>query len=540
VTNSTEGWVQTGNADAAEEYDVVVVGAGMGGIYGVHRLRQQGLSVLCLEAAGGVGGVWYHNAYPGARVDVESVSYCYFFDPELYQEWHWTERYAAQPEILRYLNHVTDRFGVRPHIRFNTRVSAATWDPETHRYRIETEAGETFNGRFLVMATGQLSRARKPAFEGLDDFTGEWVQTSQWHDVAYEGKRVGVIGSGSSGVQCFTAVAPVAEHAYMFQRTANYSIPANNRPADPVRFQRLAGKVGQVWEEIIASPGGIILPPVAGKASDFPLEQQQAMMEERWAFGGQSMLGIFSDQGIDPDVNRMVSDFVRQKSRERIDDPELAEKMMCYSYPIGVRRICIDTGYYELFNSDNVTLVDIKEDPIERITATGIQLRSGKHVELDTIMFALGFNAFTGALDEAGVTNEHGKHPSDNWQRGPRTFLGLMTTGFIVTGPLSPSVLANMNLANVQHMDLIGDLIQHMDDHGYTRVEPTVEAEDAWTAYAASIAEPLLRRAHDNYMVHVNKDDGSRFFIPFAGGVGTYVQRCSEVVASGYQGFDFK
>jgi cation diffusion facilitator CzcD-associated flavoprotein CzcO len=529
---------------AGADYDVIVVGAGMGGIYGIHRFREQGLSVLGIEAASGVGGVWFHNAYPGARVDVESVNYCYFFDPELYQEWEWSERYAAQPEILRYLNHVTDKYGIREHIMFETRVSGAVWDPEANYYSVTTEAGETFTARFLVMATGQLSKARKPDFDGIDDFTGEWVQTSQWRDVPLEGKRVGVIGTGSSGVQAITVIGGIAEQTYVFQRTANFSIPAHNRPADPKRYARLAAKVPEVWDEILDSPGGIILPPVMGKAGDYPPEQQQAILEERWAFGGQSLLGLFADQGVDPEVNEMVSEFVRQKSRERINDPVLAEKLMCTTYPIGVRRICIDTGYYERFNQDNVHLVDILEDPIERITATGIQLRSGEHIELDTIVFALGFNAFTGALDEAGVTNEHGKHPSENWSRGPRTFLGLTTTEFpnlfIITGPGSPSVLANMNLANVQHMDFVGDLIAYMDQHGYTRVEPTKEAEDAWTEHAFSIAEPLLRRAHDNYMVHVNEDDGSRVFIPYAGGVGQYVQKCNEVAASGYEGFSFK
>ncbi|MDV6212763.1 NAD(P)/FAD-dependent oxidoreductase [Rhodococcus erythropolis] len=529
---------------AGPEYDVIVVGAGMGGIYGIHRFRQQGLSVIGIEAASDVGGVWFHNAYPGARVDIESDNYCYFFDPELYQEWQWSERYAAQPEILRYLNHVADKYGVRDHIRFNTRVESAVWDAEANQYAVTAEGGDVLTSRFLVMATGQLSKARKPAFDGIDDFQGEWVQSSQWRDVPLEGKRVGVIGTGSSGVQAITVIGGIAEQTYVFQRTANYSIPAQNRPADSNRFARLAAKVPDVWDEIIASPGGLILPPVMGKASDFPPEQRQAILEERWAFGGQSLLSVFSDQGVDPEVNEMVSEFVRQKSRKRIDDPVLAEKLMCTTYPIGVRRICIDTGYYERFNQDNVHLVDIREDPIERITQTGIQLRSGEHIDLDTIVFALGFNAFTGALDNARVTNERGRHPSDRWARGPRTFLGLTTCEFpnlfIITGPASPSVLSNMNLANVQHMDFVGDLIAYMDEHGYTRVEPTKEAEDAWTDHAYAVAEPLLRRAHDNYMVHVNQDDGTRVFIPYAGGVGQYVEKCKEVVANDYEGFSFK
>ncbi|GGL11493.1 flavin-containing monooxygenase [Nocardia jinanensis] len=532
--------------DPAQVYDVIVVGAGMGGIYAVHRFASQGLSVLGLEGAPDVGGVWYHNAYPGARVDIESANYCYFFDPELYREWHWTERYAAQPEILAYLNFVADRYDVRRHIRFNTYMTSGQWDDEAKRYTVTTEHGETFTARFLVMTTGQLSKPRKPDFPGLDDFTGQWYQTSRWphEDVDLAGKRIGVIGTGSSGVQAITAIAPIAGHLTVFQRTPNYSVPAYNRSADQRKHERMAAAVEQVWEELLDTPGGLILPPGRGDSRQYTHEQKLQMLEERWAFGGQSLLSLFSDQPVDPETNELVAEFVRDRVRDIVTDPQTAEALVPDQYPIGVRRLCIDTGYYETFNRDNVSLVDIKADPITRITPGGIELASGAEIELDIIVFALGFNAFTGALDEAGVRDENGRSPSDNWHRGPRTYLGLTTTGFpnlfLVTGPGSPSVLANMNVANVHHIDFVGALIAFMTERGYERVEPTPSAEETWTAHAASLAEPLLRRHHDNYMVHVNRDDGTRVFIPYAGGFHDYVKHVEKVVRDNYAGFAFK
>lgn len=527
-------------------FDVIVVGAGIGGIYAVHRFVSQGLSVLGLEGAPDVGGVWYHNAYPGARVDIESANYCYFFDPELYREWRWSERYAAQPEILSYLNFVADRYDVRRYIRFNTYMTGGQWDGAANRYVVTTEHGDTVTCRYLVMTTGQLSKPRKPDFEGLDDFRGHWYQTSRWphQPVELEGKRVGVIGTGSSGVQAITAIAPIAGHLTVFQRTPNYSVPAYNRSADKRKYERMAATVRETWDEILTTPGGLILPPGRGDSSQYSYEEKQQILEERWAFGGQSLLSLFSDQGVDAETNELVAEFVRNRVRDIVEDPKVAETLVPDEYPIGVRRLCIDTGYYETFNRPNVSLVDIKADPIARITPNGIALAGGSEIELDIVVFALGFNAFTGALDEAGIRNEDGLSPSDKWKRGPRTYLGLTTTGFpnlfLITGPGSPSVLANMNVANVHHIDVVGDLITYMTEHGYQRVEPTAEAEAAWTEHAASIAEPMLRRKHDNYMVHVNRDDGSRVFIPYAGGFNDYVAQVDAAVKDNYAGFTFK
>ncbi len=533
-----------GGAPGEDAFDVVVVGAGMGGIYGIHRFRQQGLSVLGIEGAPDVGGVWYHNAYPGARVDVESEYYCYMFDRELYVDWKWKERYASQPEILAYLNHVADRFDVRRHICFNTWVTGARWSPAENRWFVQTDDGRTRTSRYLVMASGQLSKARDPDFAGLADFHGEWYQTSHWprQQVDLIGKRVAVIGTGSSGVQAITAIAPQVEHLHVFQRTPNYSAPAHNRPTDAERFDRLAVRLDTAWGEVLRAPAGNLFPPTAGPAGSYTAEEQQKLLEQRWAFGGQPMLSTFSDQGVDAGVNAVVSEFVRSKIRQKIDDPAVAAKLLPDAYPIGVRRMCVDTGYYETFNRDNVTLVSLRDEPIERLTATGIQTRD-RHVELDVIVFAIGFEAFTGALDVADLRNEEDERPQDGWRRGPRTYFGLMTGGFpnlfLITGPGSPSVLANMNAANVQHLDFVAELIAHADARGARRVEPREEAIEAWTAQSAAAAANLIRRQVDNYMVHVNRDDGSRVFIPYAGGFGDYVTRIAAEAASGYPGLCF-
>ena len=529
---------------SAEEYSVVVVGAGMGGIYALHRFAELGYDVHGFEGAAGVGGVWYHNGYPGARVDVESHSYSFMFDEELYAGWEWSERYSAQPEILRYLNYVADRLDVRRDLSLSTWVSSAQWRPDKNKYLISTDTGRTVWARYLIMATGNLSRPRTPAFEGLDDFEGEWYQSSHWPQtpVAIEGRRVAVIGTGSSGVQAATEIAKTASHLYVVQRTPNYSIPAHNGPADKRKRDRLAAKILQFRDETYATPVGYVMQGFAGRADDFLPEQQQQILESRWAFGGQTLLGTFTDQGTDIRVNDIVAQFVRSKIRDMIDDPVLTEKLMPTAYPIGIRRLCIDTGYYPIFNQSNVTLVDLRSDPIDLITRTGIKTQHNEY-DIDLIVFALGFEAFTGAIDQANVRNEYGHQPSDRWKYKPRTHLGIMTHGFpnlfMLTGPQSPSVLANFFTGNNQHVDFVADILARAAESGATRIEPSLEAEEQWGAHCNGIAEPLLRRAVDNYMVHVNRYDGSRFFIPYAGGFDRYVKEVDKVVADDYRGFEF-
>lgn len=526
------------------DFDVIVVGAGMGGIYAIHRLLREGLSVQGFEGAPGVGGVWHHNSYPGARVDVEGYYYSYHFDPGLFREWHWSERYPSQPELEAYLNFAADRYGVKPHIAFDNWVTEAQWVEDGRYYRVTTDAGRVVTARYLVMATGQLSKPRRPGFPGLDDFAGEWVQTSHWPKptIPLDGRRIAVVGTGSSGVQTIVAVAPVAEHLTVFQRTPNYSAPAYNAPVSDDTHASYADRAGAIWDYIIHSGGGGGFPVGIVKATQLTPQEQQERLEEHWAWGGQAMVAVFPDQGTDIETNRIVSEFVEQKVRAIVADPVTAEALAPNAYPIGTKRVAVDLGYYETYNRDNVTLIDVNADPIERIIPEGIRTAGGDH-PVDLIIFALGFDAFTGSLDNANIRNAKGLQPSDGWKRGPRTYLGLMTRGFpnlfIMTGPGSPSVLANMFSGNVHHGDYIAELLAWMRDNGHTRIEPSGVAQDEWTAHVQAVATPFIRLSVDNYLVHVNADDGSRVFIPYIGGFARYFEACAEVAADGYRGFEF-
>lgn len=530
-------------ADSDEQLcDVFVVGAGIGGLYAVHRFREDGYSVVGVEAASDVGGVWFHNRYPGARVDVDSTDYCYFFSQELYGEWQWSERYASQGELLRYMLFVVDRFDLRRLIRFDTRLVAAEWRGE--RWHLETSAGERFSAQFLVMASGNLSAARRPDFPGLDSYRGEWVQTSHWPDrpVAIKGRRVGVVGTGSSGVQVIPVVAQEAQHLHVFQRSPNFSVPAQNAGPDIETWQRISADVAGTWATFLASKAGSSLSVAERPLAAYEGAAVEAELERRWAAGGHSMGSVFSDQTTNPGTNAIVADFVRGKIRSIVKDRAVAEKLCPTDHPIGTRRLCVDTDYYATYNRDNVTLVDVREAPITGLYEGGIRTKA-RDYELDLVIFAIGFEAFTGQLDRVAFRNEKGEAPTDRWTRGPRTYLGLMTCGFpnlfLPTGPGSPSVLANMFAGNEYHVNWISRLMSHMRDKGLTTVTPTTEAEEAWTRHVAEVAQPLLRRQVRNYMVHVNADDGSRVFIPYAGGFDRYVRRCEEIAQAGYDGLAF-
>ncbi len=526
----------------ADEYDVVVVGAGFGGVYGIHRFRQDGLSVLGIEGGSGVGGVWFHNRYPGARVDIDSVVYCYHISNEIYRGWKWKERYAAQPELLEYINYVADTLDLKKHILFNTWMTAGEWQPAEKRYVIKTSTGRTIRAKFLVMATGQLSEARKPPFPGLDEFKGEWVQTSHWPDreVKLAGRRIGIIGTGSSGVQAVPRLAEQARHLTVFQRSPNYSVPAQNKPLDEATWEMVGADVPAEKARLLKHFGAQHRPRGTQPASAFTPEEQQAMIEKQWNAGGHAMSAIFSDQTTNAASNELVAEFVRNKIRQTVKDPVVAEKLCPKDHPIGTRRLCLDIGYHETYNRDNVTLVDVREAPIERITATGIQTRDGKHYELDLIVFAIGFDAFKGAVNSANIRNEHGRAPTDHWDRGPQTLLGLMTSGFpnlfMVAGAGSTSVLANMVMVDEHHVDWIADCIQHLKKNGLQSIEPEVGAERDWSQFVADAAGKILRLNVNNYMVHVNKD-GSRVFMPYVGGFDKYVALADASAAKGYEGF---
>ncbi|MEU7815143.1 NAD(P)/FAD-dependent oxidoreductase [Pseudonocardia sp. NPDC049154] len=531
--------------DVSIETDVLVVGAGIGGLYGVHRFREQGLSVLGIEGAGGVGGVWRHNRYPGARVDVDSTDYCYHFSSELWEKWTWSERFAAQPELEAYLNFVADTLDLRGLFRFHTWVTGAQWDPEIARYHVSTSTGSSVRCRFLVLATGQLSAARTPDFPGLERFRGEWVRTSHWpeREVALADRRIGVIGTGSSGVQAIPVLAQEARELVVFQRTPNYVVPARNRGLDAGLVRRIGADLAAEREHLTRhTPGGSTIPVATRPTGDYDAAARRALLERQWEEGGQGMVFLFTDQAVDRAANDVVAEFVREKVRLLVEDPDTARRLVPDRYPIGTRRLALDTGYYQTFARDHVTLVDVTEDPIVEFTETGIRTEQGHH-GLDLVVFALGFHAFRGAVDSVGVRNEHGASPTDGWAEGPRTLLGLMTPGFpnlfTPTGVGSPSVLANLFVQNEYAMDWIGDCIAHLDARGLRTVEATPEAAAEWTAHVAEMAEPLLRRQVPNYMVQVTPG-GERVFLPYVGGMARYTSAADRVAANGYEGFTLR
>jgi cation diffusion facilitator CzcD-associated flavoprotein CzcO len=532
-----------------EHFDVVVVGAGLGGIYAVHKFSKEGLKVVAFEKSDEIGGVWNYNRYPGARVDVDSIEYTYSFSAELYREWKWAERYASQADLLAYLNHVVDRFDLRGLIRTGTAVTSAQWAPEEQRYIITAGEGQVVSARFLVMATGNLSEPRDATLPGLEDFKGLALRSSRWpkEGVDLAGKRVGIVGTGSSSVQATPVIAEQAEHLYVFQRTAHYSVPAQNGPLDEEQWKSYwpdpPGMLRSHWKgtKLFGAEGSRSPLGAPRPAADYTPEEQQARLEAQWEIGGQRLHVVFADQTTNKAANDIVANFVRNKIRQTVKDPALAEKL-CPTYPIGTRRLIMDIGYYEAWNRDNISLVDIRESPIERVTETGIQTRDG-HYELDVIVLALGFKAFIGEIDLAGVRNEKGLSPTSGWSKGPRTLLGLMTAGFpnffTLTGPGSPSVLANLFLQNEYHVDWVADCIRYLDEHGYSSIEPEEAAQDAWTARVAEAALRLLRLQGNDYMVHRN-DDGTRVFIPWSGGVDAYTQAADGAAANGYEGFKLR
>jgi cyclohexanone monooxygenase len=524
--------------------DVAVIGAGLGGIYASYRFREQGLSVIGIEGASGFGGVWYHNGYPGSRVDTDSVDYCYLFSKDIFEGWQWSERYAAQPELLEYLNWVAARLDVAPMFRFGSWLREARWSSADSRWHLVTDEADRIACRFLVMCTGNLSEPKPVKFPGLERFQREWVQTNRWprRDVPLAGRRVAIVGTGSSGVQAVPVVAAVAKHLYVFQRTPHYAVPARNGPPEPGLQEAIAGRLAAHKEEALAQPtlprGITIRQPLGAYAP----EEQRAMLERQWEYGGHGMSYLFSDIGTDWATNAVVADFVKQKIRRTVNDPVLAEKLIP-DYPIGTRRLCLDIGYYETFNRDNVTLVDMRETPIETITETGIRT-TDRDYDVDLVIFALGFKPFLGAADRAGVRNEQGQSPREAWARGPRTVFGLMTPGFPnlfhPTNAGSPSVLGPLFLQNEFHADWIADCIAYMKRSHYTIVEATEGGADEWGRKCAVWAEQMLRRQVDNYMVHVNGDDGTRVFQPWAAGMATYVPEVRAMTARNYEGFAFR
>jgi len=527
----------------ARDVDAVVVGAGLAGLYMLHQLRGLGLSVRVFEAGSGVGGTWYWNRYPGARCDVESIEYSYSFSRELEQDWEWSERYPSQPEILRYLDHVADRFDLRRDIQLDTRVTAATYDEAGGRWTVTTDRGDEVSAQFCILATGCLSAAKTPEVPGLDTFRGDWYHTGHWphQGVDFTGRRVGVVGTGSSGVQSIPVIADQAAHLVVFQRTPNFSLPARNKPLDPEARAAVKASYPALRERARRSYAGIAVPAPTESALAVDPAERRRRYEAAWEAGGlMSMTTTFADLIIDKTANDTAADFIRSKIHEIVDDPDVAEALAPTDHPFGTKRPCLDTGYFETFNRDDVTLVDLRRTPIVEIVPTGIRTTEAVH-ELDGLVFATGFDAMTGSVLRIDIRGRGDNRLREKWSAGPRTYLGLATAGFpnlfIVTGPGSPSVLSNMVVSIEQHVDWITDCISFLRANGVGVIEPTVESEDAWVDHVNELANGTLFPTANSWYVGANVPGKPRVFMPYVGGLPVYRATCDGVAADGYRGF---
>ena len=528
----------------SRRFDAIIVGAGVGGLYAIYRLRKLGLKLCAFEAGGGVGGTWYWNRYPGCRCDVESLEYSYSFSDELQQEWHWPERYGTQPEILRYINHVADRFDLRRDIQFNTRIKEAVFDSRTSTWTVTTDKGDTATARYCIMATGNLSTPRTPNVPGLESFQGKCYHTGLWpHEgVDFTGLRVGVIGTGSSGVQSIPIIAKQAKHLYVFQRTANFSLPARNAPMRPDKESTHKAQYPERRRAAFDTPFGIAgYPPPAKSALEATEEERLRAYEAKWVEGGSiSFLYSFTDLLINKESNETASEFVRRKIRATVRDPNTADLLCPNDHPIGTKRLILDTDYYETYNRENVTLVDIRTKPIQEITLTGLRTADADY-SLDAIVFATGFDAMTGAMKEIDIRTDAGLSIRAKWEYGPRTYLGIMIAGFpnlfMITGPQSPGVKSQMILACEQHVDWIANCLRHLHDRGHTCIEAEEDAEDAWVQHNNEVADRTLYPLANSWYVGANIPGKPRVFMPYVGGVTAYKKKCDEVAAGGYEGF---
>jgi cyclohexanone monooxygenase len=526
-----------------DRVDVVVVGAGFAGLYQLYRLRQLKLTTRVFEAAADVGGTWYWNRYPGARCDIESMAYSYSFSAELEQEWRWSERYATQPEILRYADHVAERFDLRRHIDFNTIVKAAVYDRDAHTWTVTTDTGECVTARFVIMATGCLSTANLPAIRGIADFTGATYHTGRWpHEgVDFTGKRVAVIGTGSSGIQSIPLIAEQAAELTVFQRTANYTLPADNRPLGELEVHTRKNDYLKFREGLRRSTTGIPRPVPTRSVFEVTEQERETAYETAWKSGTIGALSTaFTDILSSTSANETAAEFIRAKIRSIVADPAVAEALCPRDYPFGTKRPCLDTDYYATYNKPHVHLVDLRKAPIEGIFEKGIRTAEREY-EVDAIVFATGFDAMTGALAAIDIRGKDGLTLRDKWAAGPRNYLGLVSAGFpnlfTVTGPLSPSVLTNMMVSIEQHVEWITDCIAHMLRQGLTEIDTSTEVENAWTEHVGEVAARTLYPRAASWYMGANVPGKPRVFLPYLGGVGVYRDTCSTVAEQGYQGF---
>jgi cyclohexanone monooxygenase len=529
-------------SSASVGIDVAVVGAGFAGLYMLYRLRGLGLRVRVFEQGADVGGTWFWNRYPGARCDIESIDYCYSFSGELLAGWVWTERYATQPEILRYLNYVADRFDLRRDIQTGTRVTSARYDEPGNRWLVGTDSGEVLSARYCVLAVGNLSSAKRPDFAGLESFRGQWYHTARWpaDGVDFAGQRVGIVGTGSTAIQALPQIARHAARVQVFQRTPNYSMPAQNRPLPPGELREVLRGYGERRRAAQRSDAGVPVAAPERSALEVSPEERRRMYEEGWRRGGINALSYaFTDFFTDEQANLTAQEFAREKIRQLVRDAATAEAL-CPTHHIGTKRTCVDIGYFDTYNGDHVELVDVRTSPITTVTPRGLATTAGEH-ELDVIVFAIGFDAITGTLLEIDIRGRSGLPLAGKWSQGPRSYFGLCVAGFpnlfMITGPGSPSVLSNMVVSIEQHVDWIADCIGYLGSRGLDRIEASEQAQDAWVRHVNELAEATLYPRAASWYVGANIAGKPRVFMPYVGGCGNYRRECDEVVERGYQGF---
>jgi len=545
MTTAANGANGPTDSSSDSEVDAVIVGAGFGGMYMLHRLRQLGLKSIVLDRATGVGGTWYWNRYPGARCDVESMQYSYSFSEELQQEWQWSEKFSAQPEILEYANHVADRFDLRRDMQFDTTVESAHYDEAAKRWTVRTNRGNEYRPRYCIMATGCLSSARIPDFPGLKDFQGDTYHTGHWpHEgVDFTGKRVGVIGTGSSAIQAIPVIAEQADHVTVFQRRPNFSIPSRNGPMtedyerswkDDYRAHRAKAR---------ETTNGILSNPNNQSAIEIDEVSRLNTYESRWVEGGTRFMAAFNDLIKNADSNDTAANFVRAKIRETVKDPKVAALLSQQDHPIGTKRICVDTHYFETYNLDHVALVDVRNAPVEHLTSNGLH-QGGVDFEFDAIVFATGFDAMTGTLDRIDIRGRNGRRLKTEWQDGPKTYLGMMSAGFpnlfMVTGPQSPSVRSNMMGSIEQHVDWMADCIAHIEASPNSVIDAELQAQEEWIVHSTEVAHETLYPKAASWYMGANVPGKPRVFLPYIGGVGRYREKCDEIAKSGYTGFRFE
>lgn len=532
--------------DAVEQHEVVIVGAGLTGIYQLYRLLELGMDVTVLEGAEDLGGTWYHNRYPGCRFDSESYSYGYSFSQELLDEWDWQEHFAPQPETLRYLNHVADRFDLRRHMQFGCQVESATFDEDSHRWTLQLHDGREVSCRFLITAIGVLSTPTMPDIEGIESFKGQWFHTYDWpHEpVDLAGKRVAVIGTGATAVQLIGEIADKVDELYVFQRRPNWCAPLHNGTISEEEMADIRSRYDEIFEQCRRTPGGFIHGPDRRKPAEVPEAERYEFYEDLYASPGFGIwLGNFRDVLMEEEANDEVTEFIANKIRQRVNDPVTAEKLIPTDHGFGTRRVPMETQYYEAYNRDNVHLVDLNDTPIERVTASGVQT-SEQAYDVDLIVYATGFDAMTGAFDRIDFIGTDGQKLRERWSEGPITYLGIQTEGFpnllMLTGPQSGSGFTNFGRGVEEAVDWMSELVAYLRDNDYTRIETTHEAEDRWVAHVKDMYDLLLLGKVTSWFTGYNSNveghDTMRLVV-YNGGAPRYRKTLAEVAEEGYEGF---